>query len=245
MMTHLSAELTLWQDQGLTPRLWLRDDDAVAATPALTRLIRLVERYQIPVLLAVIPQPAEASLAQAIAGTPLMTPCQHGFRHRNHASPGDKAVEMGGQCGVADVENDIILGRDQLAALFGKKIAPILVPPWNRIEANVVDRLPGLGFQALSTFGSPRFPQSADLREINSHVDLIDWRKGRAGKTAERLDEELAQAFALARAEGGREVGLLAHHLAHDAAAWDFLERFYDQAATRGLIRFIGITDML
>ena len=39
----LEAELDLWQAAGRTASFWWRDDDAVAATPALSRLLALPE----------------------------------------------------------------------------------------------------------------------------------------------------------------------------------------------------------
>jgi hypothetical protein len=38
------------------------------------------------------------------------------------------------------------------------------------------------------------------------------------------LIAHLAQSLSQARAAGGRPVGILSHHLVHDASAWGFLE---------------------
>ena len=40
-----------------------------------------------------------------------------------------------------------------LEQAFGRRFAPVLVPPWNRIDEAVIERLPGAGFSGLSTFG--------------------------------------------------------------------------------------------
>ena len=86
----LWAELDRWVEAGRSVQLWLRDDDAVAPSPALSRLSDLAERFEAPVLLAVIPMLAEPALAAALARMPLLQPCQHGVRHQNHAPPREK-----------------------------------------------------------------------------------------------------------------------------------------------------------
>ncbi len=59
----VTQELETWRAAGQTARLWLRDDDAVAVTPALERLLALSSRYRSPLLLCVIPMRAEKDLA--------------------------------------------------------------------------------------------------------------------------------------------------------------------------------------
>lgn len=235
MLAALDDELRRWADEGLTPCLWLRDDDAVAATPALERLIALSDRCQAPVLLAVIPRPAQYALAERLVEAALVTPCQHGYAHRNHAAEGERAVELGGQRSLALIGEELAEGRRYMAALFAARLSDILVPPWNRIDTGLLPSLAGLGFTAVSTFGPPRLSPLTGLAELNCHVDLIDWRGGRVGKSLERLEQELVAAFALARLEGGRAVGFLTHHLAHDEGAWRALEMLAGWCHERGL----------
>ena len=53
----LTDEFDRWADQGLTATLWWRDDDAIAPTPALDRLLDAAG--PVPLTLAVIPALAE------------------------------------------------------------------------------------------------------------------------------------------------------------------------------------------
>ena len=98
-------------------------------------------------------------------------------------------------------------------------MVPLLVPPWNRIDAGLIPLLAPIGFTALSVFG-PATPTA--LPAINSNVDLMDWHgTGGCREHAALVHDVVAQ---LARAfEGGDAVGILTHHLVHDAAAWLFL----------------------
>ena len=117
--------------------VWLRDDDAIAATPRLERLAAVAERTGMPVLLAVIPEGADGSLARFVADRALLHPTQHGYRHRNHAAPGERARELGGRS-VREVLEELARGRERLQSLFGPRLSDIMVPPWNRIDAEIL-----------------------------------------------------------------------------------------------------------
>ena len=220
----LRRELDLWQAQGMTARLWLRDDDAVAPTPALERLIALARRWQAPALLAVIPVLATPQLAELLADEPLITPCQHGYAHANHAGLREKKCELGAQRPLAKVMDDLRRGKDRLAALFGAPALPLLVPPWNRIAPDVTAALPSLGFKILSAFGPQSAAPPPRLAQINCDLDIIDWHSGRGCVPPAALNARFAAVLAEARARGGAPVGVLTHHLVHDAVAWSYLD---------------------
>ena len=218
----VTGELDQWRAQGLTARLWLRDDDAIAATPALERLIALARRWQAPVLLAVIPTAAEPALAQRLVSEPLIEPCQHGYAHVNHAAPHEKRNEFGVGRPQADALSEIARGRELMSGLFGAKAPPIFTPPWNRIAPEVAAALPSLGFHALSAFGAPQ-AATQTIAQLNCDLDIIDWRNGRGCVPVAALNARLAVSLARARARSGAPVGVLLHHLVHDEAAWDYL----------------------
>jgi hypothetical protein len=219
---------------------WLRDDDAVDVTPALDRLDRLCARFAMPVLLAVIPQPAEPGLADWVALRPMFTPCQHGFAHRNHAPAGGRAVELGGRPKTL-VLDELGAGRAKLLGLFGSRLAPILVPPWNRIDPDLLADLPSLGFTALSTFGSA--PTAPCLATVNANLDIIDWRAGRRGRSPDDLARRLVPLIETA-AETGQGIGILTHHLAHDEAAWASLEACLRRLASHPATRFMSVPQL-
>ena len=134
----LAEELDRWAEVKRPASFWWRDDDAVAATPALDSLLALSERHRAPLALAVIPAAAGTGLAEALAGSAApVTVFQHGFAHRNHAPSGEKAAELGDHRDVATVAAELADGRDRLAALFADRFLPAMVPPWNRIGAEV------------------------------------------------------------------------------------------------------------
>src|SRR3546814_19565928 len=55
-----------------------------------------------------------------------------------------------------------------------------MVPPWNRIDAALAERLPGLGFAALSTYQARTTATAAPgLVQTNCHLDILRWKPER------------------------------------------------------------------
>lgn len=215
------AALSRWRDAGRTPRLWWRDDDAVEPTGALERLIGLGGGRSTPLSLAVIPQGATAALAGRLAGEAGISVLVHGWSHRNHAPAGQKKQELGPHRPAAEVLAQLGAGLRRIEALFGARALPVLVPPWNRIDSEIVPGLAGLGYRALSVFGPPR---SAGLPVLNTTVDIMDWHGTRGCRPAEAIVADLiGQLDAGLTSDTSRPIGLLTHHLVHDEAAWRFL----------------------
>lgn len=231
----LARELDRWGEDGRTATFWWRDDDAVADTPALRRLLDLRARFDVPLAVAAIPARADDTLARALAGAPEAAILQHGYAHLNHAPDERAKSELGRHRAVAAVLADLAAGRDRLAALFGDDWQPILVPPWNRIDAAVVAALPAAGYRGLSTMGARKAAYAAPgLSRVNVHLDPIDWRmRGFAGDGAvlEAVLGHLRRRRAGA-ADADEPTGLMTHHLAHDAGCWAFIETLL--AATTG-----------
>jgi hypothetical protein len=220
----LAAELDLWSPGSI--RLWLRDDDAVAPSPALDRLAALSERFALPVLLAVIPMLAEPALAGALKAAPSLLPCQHGCWHRNHAPASGKKSEFGAEREPEAVRAEIILARQRLGDVIGASL-PVFVPPWNRIDRGLAAQLPELGFSGLSCFRGFALGEAGGPVLSNTHIDVMDWHNGRIGRAAEALAAEICAQLAARRQRGDIGIGtlgLLLHHRDHDETAWNALE---------------------
>ncbi len=243
---HLEAELDAWQCAGFVARLWLRDDDAMAPTMALERLVRLTRHHAMPLLLAVIPMRAETGLADRLASERHIEIAMHGMWHRNHAPPEEKSQETPPHRGMAVISWELEMARVRLLKVFGRRAGAGLwyVPPWNRISPDVAALLPALGFTALSTFGSMHH-EVAGLAQRNCQVDLIDWRGGRMGRSLAWVASELASTLASSRLGDTAPVGLLAHHLDHDEVTWSVLEQLGELIASHPAARWVPATDAL
>ncbi len=235
----LHRELAVTAEGGGRTRLWLRDDDAVAVTPALERLAALCGEGGMPVLLAVIPGTAEPALGAWLRDRPTLQPCQHGWTHANHAGPGERACELGGSRGDDAVLAELAKGRVAMERLFGAAAVPVLVPPWNRIRASLLERLPDAGYRAISTFAGAAHVLPPGLAAVDADLDIIDWKRGRRGRTTEELCARLT-ALAVAARRTGAPIGILTHHLAHDAAAWAFVERFLRETRDRADVDYVA-----
>ena len=223
--------------EGRTVRVWLRDDDCVAVTPALERLAALCAGVGLPVLLAAIPARADSALAPWIAAHPAIVPCQHGYAHADHAPPGERARELGGRPAAA-VLADLARGRAILRGLFGPALSDILVPPWNRFDAELLPRLGAAGYTALSAFAPT--PAHSPIPRLDADLDVIDWRRGRTGRPPAELARKVADI--LARQD---RLGILTHHLAHDAAAWTGLAALLERLAAHPAVRFADAAALL
>jgi hypothetical protein len=224
-------------DRGHTPTFWLRDDDATEPSAALDTLMSLASGRGVPVALAVIPAGTGQALSDRLRDEPSVTVTVHGWAHRNHAGPDEKKQELGNHRPLPVVLDELARGLSHLQRLYGPACVPLLVPPWNRIHPDVVQGLPGIGFAALSVFG-PEKP--APLRVLNTHVDLIDWHGTGKAKPLDTLLSEIA--VALSR---DAPVGFLTHHLIHDVAAWDVLERVLALTTGPCAARWAGLPDLL
>jgi hypothetical protein len=216
----LRAELDRWGEAGRTATLWWRDDDAVADGTALQRLLDLAEAHAVPLWLAVIPAALEDSLPAALAARRAVGVLQHGIAHLDHAAPGERKCELSAAWDWDALRAALQSGRERLAAAFGPRFRPVLVPPWNRLHPGWATRLPEAGLTGLSTLG-PRQPVTG-LTVVNVHADLIDWRQRQyAGDAA--VATALARHLAARRlggADAEEPTGVMSHHRVHDAALW-------------------------
>ena len=239
--TVISGELDRWQQAGKIAQFWLRDDDAVEPTAPLDRLLDISATFSVPLTLAVIPAHTGEALAESLRREPLWSVTVHGWTHRNHAGPDEKKQELGPHRPAADVLAELKQGFDRLAGLHGERFVPMLVPPWNRIDAGLVPHLASLGYQALSVYG-PEKPAALPL--VNTHVDVMDWHGTRGGRDPQALAVEVAARLRHMFVNGGT-MGLLTHHLVHDAAVWDFMSVLFEVTARHPACRWTPVADIL
>lgn len=247
----LEEELAAWQAAGRTATLWWRDDDAVEPTPALARLLDLAAGNRLPIALAVIPARAARHLPAYLAGADAApSVLQHGFAHRNHAQAGQKKIELGGRRAAVEVREILARGAAMMSAAFPSdaKALPVLVPPWNRFDESLPASLPGLGFRALSAHGArPARHPVPGLTQANTHVDIMHWPAPRGFLGAAGCLEQLTRHLRARRsnaADRDEPSGLLTHHLAHDAAAWGFLETLLPRLAEHPAVRWLSAPEV-
>jgi hypothetical protein len=84
------------------------------------------------------------------------------------------------------------------------------------------------------------------LLQVNTHVDLVDWRGSRGFVGEERALAGLTDGLRQRRLEksdprGGtaEPIGLLSHHLVMDEPGWGFLARLFDRLKSAGLLTIL------
>lgn len=251
----LARECDAWAAEDRPVALWWRDDDAVADTPALRRLLDLASG-RAPVALAVIPAALDPGLAAAIArmggGIAVL---QHGFDHRNRAPAGAKKSEFPATRPAAEVADVLARGRDTLGAAFGARFVPALTPPWNRFDDSHLALLPGLGYRGITAYLARRSSAPAPkLHQVNTHVDIIDWQAGGTPGGVGRPFLGTNRALGLlvghlaAKRKGSADrtepTGLLTHHLVHDTETWEFLGELLAWTAARPAIAWHNAADL-
>lgn len=239
----LEDELDRWASEGRTACFWWRDDDAVAATPALDRLLGLHRSSGAPLALAIIPAQAESGLAERLKTEPGIAALQHGCAHHNHAGPAEKKSEFPNNRSLIERLADLRTGHDHLRSLVGPdQLLPVFVPPWNRLAPDCLPALPGLGYTAVSAFQArASYWAAPGLVALNAHIDPIDWHGHDNAAAAER---SLAVTCAHLRAMRAGEhplqpLGLLTHHLRHDETIWAFAAELLSRTAAHAAVRWL------
>lgn len=224
-------------------RLWLRDDDAIEPTPALDRLLDLTRQASVPLSLAVIPAFTGVPLADRLQAENHTSVTVHGWSHENHAGDRGKKRELGPDRPSAVVLGELRDGFDKLQALYATRLDPVLVPPWNRIDAALLPPLSALGFRAVSVYGEADI--DSPIKQINTHVDIMDWLGTRGCRPHGELVAQLVVELEVRLAGSDEPIGLLTHHLVHDDACWDFMEKLFEATAGAQAVRWHPLRDLL
>ncbi|WP_337267157.1 polysaccharide deacetylase family protein [Oryzifoliimicrobium ureilyticus] len=248
--TELRNELDRALEDSQVVDLWLRDDDAIEASPALDRLLAETRDRNIPLTLAVIPASASSYLFERLKEEDHVEIAIHGWSHENHAPTHEKKQELGAHRPVAVTLSELQKGNDRLRLLAQKsdfprsKILTMLVPPWNRIADEVLLAIEGEPFTAVSLYGRAR--ELGALKQLNTHIDIVDWHHGKKAVPAGDLVQRFVEKLKRRRETKDREpIGILTHHLVHDEDAWNFLHLFFEATGAHASVRWRSASELM
>jgi hypothetical protein len=232
--TSLARELERWSEAGRTPTFWWRDDDAVAPSAELDRLLAVTGG--VPLGLAVIPALAEPALAERLAERPEVGILQHGWRHANHAR-GGKPSEYPAHRAAAEVRAELEEGRRRMLALFGARALPVFVPAYHGFDDCFLPLLPAAGLSALSRKHARPWAAAGGLVQCNVHAVPIAWspppRFCGAATVLDALLQHL-EGRRTGQCDAAEPTGILTHHLAQDAESYEFLTVLKQVIAAHG-----------
>jgi len=209
-------ELDLWAREKRVAQFWWRDDDAQDVSEQLKRMLAVAKQFDVTIGLSVIPAKLQPRLTTMLKRTRGAEVLVHGFAHENHARAGQAKREFGGERSLQQCLDDLTRGLALMREAFGERALPVLVPPWNRIVPGALPHLRRLGFRGVSTW-KPRVSAkpAPGLLQVNTHLDVIDWRRGRIVKDERLIAALLLRKLRWRRAQGSRAaepLGLLTHH---------------------------------
>ena len=196
--------------------LWWRDDDAGDPIDPLAKLIEISESLDAGLALAAVPDWLSEVAVERIGQSEPICILQHGWCHKDHSEPGAKKIEFGGSLDSQMGLQQLKAGGKVLASQFGEKFVPAFVPPWNRIEDRFLALLTNIPFKGISTFGDDNRGRAYGLAQINTHVDVIDWRGTGSFVGLSRIVDDLIVA---STRWPDQAIGLLTHHAAMDQVA--------------------------
>jgi len=223
--TELSRELDRWRDAGRAATFWWRDDDAVAASDALERLLACAG--PVPLSLAVVPALAERSLMERLQRAPAVSVLQHGWTHANHAKGGPPSEYPAGR-DPGEVAAEFRKGFERLREVFDARSLPVFAPPWHGFDAAYLGLLAPAGLKAFSRRGARKSRVAAGLVHANVHCVPIAWTEPPSfGADADYLAMILRhlEARRLGTGDADEPTGILTHHLVQDARSYEFLSR--------------------
>lgn len=227
----LIAELDMWQSAGKTASFWWRDDDATEHTAQLEQLDRFSQRHQAPVSIAVIPARLQASLIDYVDGLQYFHILQHGYAHQSHAASGVKKIEIGGERDNSDIARELEKGFNILQQAFPSHFIPVLVPPWNRIEARCYSVISEAGFAGISSMWARKDAHPATgLLQVNTHLDPVNWRHDRGfidHSTAIIQLQMHLRGRRIGFLDADEPTGILTHHLDQTETVWNFCDELF------------------
>ncbi len=214
--------------EGRNPVFWWRDDDVIAPSDPLDRLLAMAATIGAPLTLASIPSKMVPTLPARIATADNVNIAVHGWAHQSHAPKGEKNAEFGAHRPLEQRVEEARNGLRLIHDLFSDHTVPAFIPPWNRMDLEITPELADMGYRGISLYGE-RNPKALPLVRFDAHLDPIDWRGSRSvvdpaaliRRTIDLLSDDVP-------------IGLMTHHLVHDAAIWDFVEAFTARLTMRG-----------
>lgn len=222
----LTAELDRWAEAGRQATLWWRDDDAGDTGWPLDRLLGIAVAHEVPLALAVIPARLTDRLVHRVAETPNLYVMQHGWSHDNRAREPERMTELSDDWDRGDADHWLMEGRRRLAAAFGPRFLPAMVPPWNRMGDGIAAHLCELDYQAVSGLGARQGGEAGPAR-LNIHVDIMNWETRRFAGDPHAIDTTVRHLAArrTGAADSDEATGIMSHHQFHDEECWQFLDR--------------------
>ena len=225
-----------------SPFVFFRADDIGVPSNNFTRLIKLFQKYSIPLCLAAVPawftETRTEVLLKTTGDSNLWCWHQHGRMHRNFEKEGKKQ-EFGSARPAQILDEQIRLGNNRLKGLLGNKLQPFFTPPWNRCSEGALNALARQGFKAVSRSKNAKQKTPPYLPDISVNVDL---------HTRKEINGELAFNALLIEIETALAsgcCGVMLHHQCMNGKAFTLLETLLELIKENNTIRPVTFNEIV
>ena len=213
---------------GVPTEFWWRDDDLADDCDGFRHLVRVARSTGICPLVAAIPTRLRPGIGGVVAALPEITVCQHGYAHVSHEPASAPKSEFGDARTEAGVRADIIDGRRIMEENFGRCHAAVFVPPWNRFLPCYADILVEEMFFGFSSSSGPlALRDRPGLRCVDIDLGVLDWTDPPSMREQAVLFAKLNEILMAAELAPRAPIGILTHHRAMGAAAWQTMEEVF------------------
>jgi hypothetical protein len=233
----LHAAIEEWKNAWGTAPFFLRDDDAARVTPRLQRLLGICRETKVQVMLSVIPGRLQPDLIEAMMDCEHAVPVQHGYQHESHSTVEGVKSEFPDEEALELQLDRTKKGFDGMAAAFGDRFMPILVPPWNNISQQLAANLADTGIAGLSCSGRRGSAVAYKIKVFNSWVSLNNFAMLEAPFDPSIIVDKYVRAIRnrMGRTQDRLEpIGLTTHHLVTSEAQFRFLQGLIETVQDAG-----------
>jgi len=242
LTTNLSVAVEQAQPRQPLP-VFFRADDIGVVSNSFAALLKSFQHYQMPLCLAVVPTWLTDSRWSSIRLLCDRQPSQwcwhqHGWTHANH-EPDGKKCEFGNSRKAADIENDIIRGKERLQAIIGTDVSPVFTPPWNRCSRQTLQILEDTGFKAVSRSSGSTDKSAPMLADFQVNVDLHTRKEPDYDSCLSGLCTELETAV------GSGRIGIMIHHQRMNENAHFVLDSLLACIVKNDLLQPVDFDDLL
>ena len=222
--------------------VFFRADDVADPGKKFRQLVDVFLQYQVPLSMSVVPAWLTASRwsgIERLCGSTSNLWCfyQHGWRHANHEL-GDKKQEFGPARSAAEIEQDLMRGRDRLRSMMQDAFFTAFTPPWNRCSEETLGVLNASGYRAISRSRGAFPPAPAGMPDFQINVDLHTRKESSAVSGWKNLYAELAAAIA----DGF--CGIMIHHQRMNEHALTFLEALLERMVSMDAFCFYHLKEL-
>lgn len=208
-------------------KFWWRDDDVgltnsscligLKRTWRLNKILALLSKYSIPGVYAVIPKKfiSKGKVSIRILKRYGAYVAVHGITHTNYSEGNGSEFPDG--CDIEANAKTIIDYYNEFSKIFGNRLLPVFVPPWNNICKELEDRL--LDYE----FSTSKLNKAESHNALNVDIDFINWTTHKL-----REEKEILKEIISLLGRRAKSIGFNNHFRYNDKETFKFFDKLFN-----------------